>query len=143
MRRSRADDAVLSGPPIHCFLSYARQDGVVTVIRTTSAVVEGFRALLGVGVEALLASTHRLDASDVPIRRAMVLFREGPHRPAERSPTCGVVGGVANSWPIRRRLGPFGSNGRMFSGRGGHAVTRWRNRRLARDRVCACLKNRG
>ncbi|SER22388.1 TIR domain-containing protein [Lentzea xinjiangensis] len=29
------------------------------------------------GVEALLTSTHRLEASDVPIRRAMVVFREG------------------------------------------------------------------
>ncbi|MFJ5991238.1 TIR domain-containing protein [Lentzea sp. NPDC092896] len=29
------------------------------------------------GVEALLASTHRLEASDVPIRRTMMVFREG------------------------------------------------------------------
>jgi hypothetical protein len=29
------------------------------------------------GVEALLASTHRLEASDVPIRRTMTVFREG------------------------------------------------------------------
>jgi hypothetical protein len=29
------------------------------------------------GVEALLASTHRLEASDVPIRRTMAVFREG------------------------------------------------------------------
>lgn len=29
------------------------------------------------GIEALLASTHRLESSDVPIRRAMMVFREG------------------------------------------------------------------
>ncbi|MDX8030962.1 toll/interleukin-1 receptor domain-containing protein [Lentzea sp. BCCO 10_0856] len=29
------------------------------------------------GVEALLTSTHRLEASDVPIRRMMMVFREG------------------------------------------------------------------
>jgi hypothetical protein len=29
------------------------------------------------GVEALMASTHRLEVSDVPIRRMMVVFREG------------------------------------------------------------------
>lgn len=98
---------------------------VQTVISATAAVVEDFRALLGVdwaalgpaavrlrdagrtferrafevdrtlraagrsasfaaelgdlmpGVEALLASTHRLEGSDVPIRRTMAVFREG------------------------------------------------------------------
>jgi hypothetical protein len=51
------------------------------VLRTASASFQAaFVSELGdlvPGVEALLTSTHRLEASDVPIRRMMMVFREG------------------------------------------------------------------